>query len=245
MSKTPDLMGMLKAGLHFGQRTSKWHPRMEPYVFTSRNGIHIVNLEETSKALGRAVEFAKDITSKNGLILFLGSKPQIKEMTKKYAMEAEMPYVVERWLGGTITNFGIVSKGIKKYIELKEQKKKGEWDKYVKKERLKLDKELEKLEKKFGGMEIVKKIPDAILVVDAKGEKTAIKEAKIRKVPVIALCDTNINPDGINYVIPGNDDSIKGVKLIFETIVEAIKEGKSKKDLPAATTTLQAGEDKK
>ncbi|MBT4277194.1 30S ribosomal protein S2 [Candidatus Falkowbacteria bacterium] len=245
MSKTPDLMGMLKAGLHFGHRTSKWHPRMEPYVFTSRNGIHIVNLEETSKALGRAVEFAKDITSKNGLILFLGSKPQIKEMTKKYAMEAEMPYVVERWLGGTITNFGIVSKGIKKYIELKEQKKKGEWDKYVKKERLKLDKELEKLEKKFGGMEIVKKIPDAILVVDAKGEKTAIKEAKIRKVPVIALCDTNINPDGINYVIPGNDDSIKGVKLIFETIVEAIKEGKSKKDLPAATTTLQAGEDKK
>ncbi len=225
MTKVPKLLDMLKAGLHFGHKTSKWHPRMEKYIFTSRNGIHVVDLEKTADGIQKAVDFVKDTVSNGGKVLFLGGKPQIKEMVRESAIEAKMPYVVERWLGGTITNFSIVSRGIKKYIKLKTQQEKGEWEKYVKKERLKLGKQLERLEKKYGGLETVDKIPGAIIVLDAKGQNTAITEAGIKNVPVIALCDTNVNPDGIGYVIPGNDDSIRGVKLVLDVMVDAVKEG--------------------
>ncbi len=230
MAKVPELLEMLKAGLHFGHRTSKWHPKMDPYIFTSRNGIHIIDLEKTAKGIEKAADFIEEVVSRGGKVLFLGGKPQIKDMVKESAQEAKMPYVVERWLGGTITNFSIVSKGIKKYSKLKSQQEKGEWGKYVKKERLKLGKELERLEKKYGGLEGVERIPEVILVLDAKGENTAIAEARTKKVPVIALCDTNVNPEGIDYVIPGNDDSVKGVKLILDFMVGAIKEGKIKAD---------------
>ena len=226
MLKKPDLLEMLKSGLHFGHRTSKWHPKMEPYIFTERNGIHIIDLEKTAQLLEKALNFIKDTVSRGGVVLFLGTKPQIKEMIKKYALEVEMPYVSERWLGGTITNFSVIRKAIKRYTDLKKQKEKGEWEKFVKKEQVKLNKELERLDKKFGGIETLKKIPDIIFILDAKGEKTAIKEAQVKKVPIVALCDTNVNPQGIDYVIPGNDDSIKGVKMILEMAVEAIKEGK-------------------
>lgn len=226
MTKVPKLLDMLKAGLHFGHKTSKWHPRMEKYIFTSRNGIHIVDLEKTADGIQRATDFVKDTVSSGKKVLFLGGKPQIKEMVRESAIEAKMPYVVERWLGGTITNFSIISRGIKKYIKLKAQKESGEWDKYVKKERSKLGKQLERLEKKYGGLETVDKIPGAIIVLDAKGENTAITEASIKNVPVVALCDTNVNPDGIEYVIPGNDDSVRGVKLVLDSMVEAVKVGR-------------------
>ncbi|MCD4705657.1 30S ribosomal protein S2 [bacterium] len=226
MSKKIELSEMLKTGLHFGHSVSKWHPKMEPYIFTSRNGIHIINLEKTAKSLEKALSFLKDLSSKGGIALFLGSKPQIRDMVKQSALDAGMPYVVDRWLGGTITNFAVISKSIKRYILLKQQKEKGEWAKYKKKEQLSLSKELEKLEKKFGGIEVLKKNPDVVFVVDTKNERTAIAEAKIKKVPIIALCDTNVNPDEIDYVIPGNDDSIKGVQMILDFVVSAIKEGK-------------------
>lgn len=226
MSKKIELSEMLKTGLHFGHSVSKWHPKMEPYIFISRNGIHIINLEKTAKNLEKALSFLKDLSSKGGTTLFLGSKPQIREMVKQSALDAGMPYVVDRWLGGTITNFAVISKSIKRYILLKEQKGKGEWAKYKKKEQLSLSKELEKLEKKFGGIDVLKKNPDVIFVVDTKNERTAIAEAKIKKVPIIALCDTNVNPEEIDYVIPGNDDSIKGVQMILDFVASAIKEGK-------------------
>ncbi|MEA2088991.1 MAG: 30S ribosomal protein S2 [Patescibacteria group bacterium] len=226
MSKKIELSEMLKAGLHFGHSVSKWHPKMEPYIFTSRNGIHIINLEKTAKKLEKSLSFLKDLSSNGGVTLFLGSKPQIRDIVKKSAIDAGASYVVDRWLGGTITNFSVIFKSIKRYILLKQQKEKGEWIKYKKKEQLSLGKELEKLEKKFGGIEALKKIPDVIFVADAKNEKTAIAEAKIKKVPIVALCDTNVNPEEIDYVIPGNDDSIKGVQMILDFVASAIKEGK-------------------
>ncbi len=228
MSKKIDLEEMLKAGLHFGHRVSKWHPKMEPYIFGAKNGIHIINLEKTAENLKIALDFIKKISSEGKTILFVGTKPQIKEIVKKGAIEAKMPYVTERWLGGTITNFPSISKTIKKYVELKKQKEKGGFEKFVKKEQVKLNKELERMEKKFGGIATLKNIPDALIILDTKEEKTAVREAKNKKVPIIALCDTNLNPEGIDYIIPGNDDSIKGVQLITDIFVDAIKDGQSK-----------------
>lgn len=229
MTKIPDTLKMLKAGLHFGHRASKWHPKMKPYIFTSRNGIHIIDLEQTAKGLKTACEFVENLSAKGGVILFLGSKPQIKELTRKKAQEANSPCVVDRWLGGTITNFSIISQVIDRYNNLKKEEIAGEWDKkYNKKEQVVLRKEIERLEKKVGGIKNLKKIPDAIFVIDCKNERTALNETRLKKVPVIALCDTNINPSGIDYVVPGNDDSIKGVEMVLDLIVEAIKEGRNK-----------------
>ena len=228
MAKIPDTLKMLKAGLHFGHRASKWHPKMKPYIFTSRNGIHIIDLEQTAKGLKTACEFIENLSAKGGTVLFLGSKPQIKELTRKKAIEVNSPCVVDRWLGGTITNFSIISQVIDKYNNLKKEEAAGEWDKkYNKKEQVVLRKEIERLEKKVGGIKNLKKIPDAIFVIDCKNEKTALNEAKLKKVPVIALCDTNINPENIDFVIPGNDDSIKAVEMVLDLIVEAIKQGRN------------------
>jgi small subunit ribosomal protein S2 len=229
MPKTPEIMEMLKAGLHFGHRTSKWHPKMEKYIFTSRNGIHIIDLMKTAKELEKSLDFVKTTTSKGGTVLFLGSKPQVKEMVKKSAIEAGTPYIVERWLGGTITNFSIISKGIQKYTKLKTQKEKGEWEKFAKKERLKMDKDLARMERKYGGLEKMDKIPDAVLVIDAKTEETALAESRVKGVKTIGLCDTNVNPDKVDYIIPGNDNSVKGVELILKLMVAAVKEGKEGK----------------
>jgi len=226
MKKNPDMVEMLKAGLHFGHRTSKWHPKMGKYIFTSRNGIHIIDLTKTATGLEKSMAFVKDTVSKGGTVLFLGTKPQVKDIVKKSAIKAGEPYIVERWLGGTLTNFLIISRGIKKYNTLTSQKEKGEWEKYAKKERLKMDKDLARMEKKYGGLATLNKIPDAILVIDAKTEDTALAEATTKKIPTIALCDTNVNPEGIKYVIPGNDNSVKGVELILDLMVDAVMEGK-------------------
>lgn len=230
MSNKPEITEMLKAGLHFGHRTSKWHPKMEQYIFTSRNGIHIIDLVQTATMLEKALNVVESTIAEGGNVLFLGSKPQIKDLIKASALEANVPYITERWLGGTITNFPIISLGIKKYSKLKAEREKGDWDKYAKKERLGLDKTLERMERKYGGLESLTKVPDVVVIIDAKTEQTALAEAKVVNVPVIALCDTNVNPEGIDYVIPGNDNSIKGVAFIMEMMVKAVKSGRAKKD---------------
>ncbi len=240
MPKTPEIVEMLKAGLHFGHRTSKWHPKMEKYIFTSRNGIHIIDLMKTAKGLEKSLNFVKDTIGKGGMVLFLGSKPQVKDMVKKGAIEADVPYIVERWLGGTITNFPIISRGIKKYTKLKTQKEKGEWEKFAKKERLKMDKDLARMEIKYGGLEKMDKIPDAVLVIDAKTEETALAEARVKGVKTIGLCDTNVNPDKVDYIIPGNDNSVKGVELVLRLMVEAVKEGKEAKSQKKMETDKKA-----
>ncbi|MFA6215397.1 MAG: 30S ribosomal protein S2 [Patescibacteria group bacterium] len=231
MPKIPDLLTMLKSGVHFGHQHSKRHPKMQPYIFTSKSGFHIINLEKTQEMLQEALEFTKKIVANGGTILFLGTKKQAQQIIIKNAKETGMPYITERWLGGTFTNFAEILRVVRKLTELKRKKTSGQLEKYTKKEQLEFDREIEKLEKMVGGIESMTKIPDAIFVCDVKKEKTAILEAIKKNIPVIAMCDTNANPDKVNYVIPANDDAVKSIELITGLIAEAIKEGLAAREI--------------
>ncbi|MFA5318176.1 MAG: 30S ribosomal protein S2 [Patescibacteria group bacterium] len=228
MTKIPSLEEMLKAGMHFGHRTSKWHPKMEPFIFGQRLGVHIIDLRKTQKLLAEALEFISKLASENKTILIVGTKDQVRGQVIRAASQVDLPYVDNRWIGGTLTNFPVIKKLIKNYLDLKEQKESGRLLKYTKKEQLDFARKIEKLERIVGGMKNIKKIPDALFIWDIKKEKTALAEAKKKGIPVIAVCDTNVNPDGIKYIIPGNDDATKAVKLILELVAEAVKEGKTK-----------------
>jgi len=230
MTQIPDLMTMLKSGVHFGHQTGKRHPKMKPYIFTTKSGFHILNLEETQNKLKEALEFATKIVSNGGTILFLGTKKQAQPIITKYAKECNMPYITERWLGGTFTNFGEINKLVKKFVDLKKQRETGQLDKYTKKEKLEFEREIEKLDKMVGGVEGITRVPDAIFVVDIKKEKTAVTEAIRKNIPVIAMVDTNVNPDKVNYPIPANDDAIKSIELITSLISTAVNEGLKKKE---------------
>ena len=219
---------MLKSGVHFGHQLSKRHPKMKPFIFMSKNGFHIIDLEQTQVKLGEALEFVKTIASNGGTVLFLGTKKQAQPIIVKAAKSCGMPYITERWLGGTLTNFTAISKVINKYRRLKEQKAKGELAKYTKKEQLEFDKEISKLQQSVGGIANLKKIPDAIFISDLKKEKTAVAEANNLHIPVVAICDTNVNPEKAQYPIPANDDAVKSIEIICQTMSEAIVEGRVK-----------------
>lgn len=242
MPQIPDLMTMLKSGVHFGHQLSRRHPKMKPYIFTSKSGFHIINLEKTQEKLQEALDFTKKVVANGGTILFLGTKKQAQPIIVKYAKECDMPYITERWLGGTFTNFGEISRVVKKFTELKNKKQTGELDKYTKKEKLEFDREIEKLEAIVGGIESLTKIPDAIFVCDVKKEKTAVNEAIKKNIPVIAMCDTNVNPGKVNYCIPANDDAVKSIELITSLISSAVKEGSSEKEKTA--TAAKAADEK-
>lgn len=227
MPTIPTLLEMLKAGAHFGHRESKWHPKMEPYIFTSRAGVHIIDLEKTAAEIAKAMDFIGKITAQGGKVLFVGSKTQAQSIVKKYALEAGMPYVATRWLGGTLTNFGVINKLVERLKKMRREKEAGDWAKYTKKEQLKMSQELVKLEEMVGGLETLKKKPEALLLIDVKKEKTALREAIKTKLPVIALCDTNVDPTGIAYVIPANDDATKTIELITRLMAEAAIEGQA------------------
>jgi small subunit ribosomal protein S2 len=227
MYKVPTIEEMLKAGLHFGHRTSKWHPKMAPYIFGSRNGVHVIDLTKSQLMLAQSLELIKKMSAEGKIILFVGTKDQVKKPMKMMAEEAGMPYVTEKWLGGLLTNFTVIKKLIKKYGDLQSDKKFGKLDKYTKKERLGIDREIAKLELRVGGLSNLTKTPDAIFVWDIKTEKTALAEAMKRKVPVIAVCDTNTNPTGIKHIIPANDDATKGIKLVLSVVKDAILDGKA------------------
>lgn len=229
MTQNKKLLEMLQAGMHFGHLKSKWHPKMKPFIFTTRNSISIINLEETQKMLEKAIEFVSKQAAAGNTILFVGTKKQAQDTIKKYAQECGMPYVIERWLGGTFTNFAVVSKVIKKFNDMKRKQKTGEFEKYTKKEQLDLSREIERLEKLVGGIAELNRVPDVMFVVDIKKEKTAVVEAKKRGVKVVAICDTNVNPENVDYVIPANDDASKSIEIITKTICEAVKQGKQKK----------------
>lgn len=217
---------MLQAGVHFGHQSSRWHPKMESHIFAERGGIHIVNLEDTQKQLASALEYVKGIAARGGVILFLGTKRQAQDIVKKYAVECGMPYVTERWLGGTITNFKQVSLLIKKYKDDLDKQKKGEFRKYTKKEQIWKQREIEELDRKVGGIQTLDRIPDALFIVDIRTEKTALMEAKTKSVKVIAICDTNVNPTLVDRAIPANDDAVKSIEMMTRLIAEAINEGK-------------------
>lgn len=235
-----NLLDMLKSGLHFGHKTSKWHPKMAPFIFGQKNDIHIIDLEKTKEKLEAAAKVASDLAAQSRVILFVGTKRQAKPLIEKYAKECGMPYVSERWLGGLLTNFDTVSKLPKKLTSLKEKKEKGELAKYTKKEQLEFDREIAKLSRFVGGIEDLTKMPDMIFVIDIAEEKTAIREARSTKTPIIALVDSNTNPDLVTYPIPGNDDATKGIEYILQVMSSAIIDGK--KSIPvAAPVSAPAG----
>ena len=220
---------MMKAGVHFGHQRSKRHPKMAPYIFGARDGVNIIDLEKTRVAIQTALEFVKKVVANGGKVIFVGTNHQAQGIVRKYAQECQMPYVVSRWLGGTLTNFSVVIELVKKLKELRTKKDSGEWEeKYTKKEQLKLTKELTHLEEAVGGLEGLDKLPAAVFVLDLKKEKTAVREAKRKGIPLVGICDTNVNPTGVNYIIPANDDGIKSLDLITRLVAEAVKEGKSR-----------------
>jgi small subunit ribosomal protein S2 len=224
MAQLPTLEEMLKAGMHFGHRTSKWHPKMEPYIYASRNGIHIIDLTKTRKMMEEAAAHMKKLASEKKQILFVATKNQAIKPVADMAKETGMPYISGRWIGGTLTNFAVIKKTIRKYKDLKEKKETGKLDKYTKKERLDIEREIARLDRRVGGLTNMEKMPDAVFVWDVKSEETAIAEASVKKIPIIGICDTNVNPDPIKYVIPVNDDATKTIKLVVNYLKEAMKE---------------------
>ncbi len=229
MANIPSLEEMLKAGMHFGHRTNHWHPKMEPFIFTQRNGIYIINLQKSQKQLKLALELMANLSRENKNILFVGTKQQVKQPLKEMAEEINMPFVVGKWLGGCLTNFLVIKKSIKKYLDLKQKQELGKFDKYTKKEKHNFERQIKKMDERLGGLANLNKLPDALFVWDVKEEKTAVTEARKKNIPVIAICDTNVNPDIINYPIASNDDSTKTIILILNTIKETIKEAKKEK----------------
>src|SRR3989338_2935496 len=234
------LMEMLKAGVHFVHKTSLWNPKMKEYIFTTRNNIHILDLEKTRKKLQSALQFAKEVASKGGTILFVGTKRQAKEVTKAAALSCGMPYVVTRWLGGTFTNFRTIQRSIKKMERYEKMMETGEIAKYTKKERLQISREVEKMKLFFSGIKELKKLPDAIFVLDVKYDKIPVAEAKLTKVNVIGLVDTNSDPSGVDYIIPSNDDAIKVLEFMAQAVAGSINEGKASLQSPVTVTEAAA-----
>ena len=201
---------------------------MKPFIFTSKNGIYIIDLRKTQEKMQEALEFIVKLISEGKNILFVGTKNQVSAPLEKMAVEVNQPYIVGKWLGGFLTNFAVVRKSIKKYLDLTEKKEAGKLDKYTKKERLEFDREIKKLEMRVGGLSSLNKLPDALFIWDIREEETAVREAKQKNIPIIAICDTNVNPEEVNYPIPANDDATKTIKLVLEAVKEAILEGKQK-----------------
>jgi len=226
MPTIPGLTDLMKAGVHFGHQKSKWHPKMKPFIFTEKNGLHIINLEQTQKQLETALNFVKETVAAGGTVLFLGTKKQAQAIMKDGALACGMPYVIYRWLGGTLTNASSVLRVIKKYRKLKEDRATGVLaSRYTKREQLEINREIETLEIVVGGMEKLDRIPDALFVVDIKKEQTAVREAIKKGIPTVALCDTNVNPQLIDYPIPANDDAMNSIRLFVDLVVAAVKEG--------------------
>jgi len=224
---TISLLEMLKSGVHFGHQKQRWHPKMKQFIYTTRSGVHIIDLEKTSEKLQEACDFITEIVQKGGKILFVATKRQAQNMVKKIAIDLRMPYVSEHWIGGCLTNFETITKLPGRLKELRKNREKGELEKYTKLERLKFDKEITELEKMVGGIESMTSLPQAVFIIDLKTEKTAVSEARKKKIPIIAIVDTNCNPDLIDYPVPGNDDAIKSLQLITGLVAQAIKEGQA------------------
>ena len=217
---------LLEAGVHFGHQTRKWNPKMSKYIFNSRNDIHIINLEDTVVLIDKAYEFIKDMASQGKTILFVGTKKQAQKAIEDEAKRCGMYYINSRWLGGTLTNFKTIRSRIERLNKLNNMEKVGEFNLLPKKEVIKLKAERDKLEKNLGGIKEMTKLPDVLFVVDTKKEHIAVKEAKTLNIPVVALLDTNCDPEPIDYVIPGNDDAIRAVSLIAGAMANAVIEAK-------------------
>lgn len=227
ISTGPSVEEMTEAGLQFGHKTSKLNPKMKSFLYGARNGINVFDLEKTKEKFEGVLKFVKEIVSQGKIILFVGTKIQIKNSVKETAQECKMPYVSERWLGGTLTNFPTITKRIEYFKELERKKAAGELEKYTKKERAQFNKELSDLERKFSGIRDMTVLPDAVFVIDAPKDDLVIKEAKSKNITIIGIADTNCNPDWFDYFIPANDDSISSVRFVLDKVKNTILKNKS------------------
>jgi len=228
------MKALLEAGVHFGHRTRRWHPRMKPYIFTERNGIHILDLQQTLARLQQAYDLVRDIVAKGGTVLFVGTKKQAQDALAEEARRCEMPYVNQRWLGGTLTNWRTIRQRIDYLLDLEKKQMRGEFAHLPKKEVAKLEYEIARLNRRFGGLKEMLRLPDVLFVVDVRREANAVREANTLGIPVIAMVDTNCDPTPIDYVIPSNDDAIRAIRLIAGKIADAAVEGLRLRETMAA-----------
>ena len=225
-----DIKEMAQVGVHFGHSTSKIHPKMKRYLWGVREGVHIINLQKSAEKLKEALKFIQQLVSENKVILMVGTKIQVRELVKEVAEACGFPYVIERWLGGTFTNFNTISQRIQYLNELEKKIAEGEFEKYTKKEQAKIKEELQSLKRKFEGMRNLTQLPDAVFVIDMKKDYLAVKEARMKNIKVIGICDTNADPTLADYPIPGNDDAISSVRYILNKVKEAVFEVKGKRE---------------
>jgi len=227
MASIISMKALLESGVHFGHRTNKWHPAMRPYIFTERNGIHIIDLQQTVKALTQAYQVIVNTVAEGGTLLFVGTKRQAQETIMEEAMRCGMPYVTERWLPGTLTNWVTIYDRIQELERLERMRDSGELNRLTKKEALMIEREINRLESRLSGIRKMTRPPELLFIVDVSNEATAVHEANLKNIPVIALVDTNCDPRGVDYVIPSNDDAIRAIKLLVSKIADAVLEGKA------------------
>ena len=225
MSSVVSMKALLETGVHFGHRTRKWNPKMEPYIFGERNGIHILDLQQTLKSINRIYDMVARTVADGGVVLFVGTKRQAQETIAYEANRCRMPYVNERWLGGTLTNWRTIRQRIEHLKDLERREAEGEFELLTKKEALTLEREIEKLNIRLGGIKNMKRIPDLLFIVDVRREHTAVREANRLGIPIIAMVDSNCDPDNIDHLIPSNDDAIRAIKLVTSIIANAVIEG--------------------
>lgn len=227
---------LLEAGVHFGHRTRRWNPKMRPYIFTERSGIHIIDLQQTVQALARATATVRDTVAKGGTVLFVGTKRQAQATIEAEALRCGMPYINQRWLGGTLTNWVTIRQRIQYLLQLERRMDAGEFRNLPKKERLALQREVEKLNRRIGGLKTMRSLPDMLFIVDTNVEELAVSEANKMHIPIIGMVDTNSNPELISHVIPTNDDAIRAIKLIVGAIADAAEEGMRIREVEMAET---------
>jgi len=221
------MKALLESGVHFGHRTNKWDPRMKPYIFTERNGIHIIDLQQTSKLLNQAYNVIRDAVANGGIVLFVGTKRQAQETVAEEATRCGMPYVTERWMGGMLTNWSTMHARIEELEHLEKMRDTGELDRLTKKEGLLISREITRLTTRLSGTRSMKRRPDLLFIVDVGREEAAVHEANLLNLPIVALVDTNCNPQNIDYVVPSNDDAIRAIKLLVAKVADAVLEGKA------------------
>jgi small subunit ribosomal protein S2 len=238
------MKALLESGVHFGHRTNKWDPRMKPYIFTERNGIHIIDLQQTVKLLNQAYNVVRDTVANGGTILFVGTKRQAQETVAEEAIRCGMPYVTERWLGGMLTNWSTMYQRIQELDRLEKMRDSGEINRLTKKEGLLIQREIDRLQTRLSGVRNMKRLPDMLFIVDVCREYAAVHEANLLNIPIVALVDTNCNPQNIDYVIPSNDDAIRAIKLLVAKIADAVLEGKAmrKEEEAAAEAAAEAAQ---
>ncbi len=233
---------MLKAGVHFGHKKSRWNPKMKDYIFGTRNGIHIIDLEKTAVLFEKALGFIDEVVAKNGLILIVGTIKQAKDLVKSVADKAEMPYANERWLGGTFTNFGIIKKRVKYLVETNEALEKGKLTNMTKLERHKIKKRLNKIERKMGGLVRMTRLPDAVIILDINKDELALKEARSAGIKLVGLVDSNSDPTKVDYPVPANDDALSSLKYVLGVFLKRILEAKSKQAVSSTNSTASKAE---